>query len=254
MGVLAAIATLVVAVQVPAGAADDPKAPGALTALEILERCDSFHFFYQDVHMQVTSILKDADGNVTKMAFDVREKGIKRLVQFHEPPDVAGMAVLVKDEDTIYVYEPEFNKVRRIASHAKKQTMLGSDYTFDDMATKKLAPHYEPSLVSEDEHDAVLWLEQKPGKDKAWPTIRLYIDKDEHFLARKIQYFDEAGKKRKTELRKKLKHNDGHWVPTVVSLTDHVKKHSTTNIVKKAKYDQGLPDTIFSKRYLIREE
>jgi outer membrane lipoprotein-sorting protein len=231
-----------------------PKEPGALSAAQILERCDEFHFFYADSHMLVRSVLENEDGAVDELDTEVWEKGDKRLVMFHAPPEVAGMAVLVKDADTIYVYEPEFNKVRRIASHAKKQSMLGSDYSFDEMATKKLSVDYEPRVLTEDEHSVVLELQAREGTDKAWPTLKLFIDKDNQWMAEKIQYLDADGNKIKTETRKKLKKIGGKTYPSVLVMTDHVKHHCTTNIVKKATYDAGLPDDMFTKRFLIRED
>ncbi len=235
-------------------AAGDDTAPGSLTAAGILERCDAFHYFYGDSHMTVTSILEDKEGKKTEMGMEMWEKGEKRLMQFLSPPDVAGMAVLVKDEDTIYVYDPEFNKVRRIATHAKKQTMLGSDYSFDEMATKALHPSYDATIESEDSGKAVLLLVQKQGEAKAWPSLRVHVDKKKHWMASTIEYLDAAGKKKKVEERGTLKSFSGHLIPTVIKMTTIAKKHSTTNVVKTAEHDKGLPDEMFTKRFLIREE
>jgi outer membrane lipoprotein-sorting protein len=248
------IALALVLAPVSVGLAGSDMAPGSLTADQILERCDEFHHGYSDSQITVRTVIKDKDGNKTLLLSEMFEKGQKRLMIFSEPPDIAGMAVLAKDPDTIYVYEPEFNKVRRIAAHAKKQTMFGMDYTMDESGIRHLAVHYKPSIESEDEKQAVLVLKQKPGKDKAWPKLKLTIQKDSHWEAVKIQYFDDKGKKRKTETRKGLKKLGGRLVTSVMIMKSHVKKHSTTLIMKKAKYNQGLTDKMFSKRYLIREE
>jgi outer membrane lipoprotein-sorting protein len=250
-----AVALLAAPAAVPASQPEaGPTEPGELDAEEILARCDDFHFFYEDAHMQVRSVLKDEHGDVEAMDTEVWEKGRKRLVTFHSPPEVAGMAVLVKDPDTIYVYEPEFNKVRRIASHAKKQSMLGSDYSFDEMATKRLGLSYTPTIVSEDAHSAVLRLEVEPGHDRAWPRLEVHVDKDRHFMAEKIHYYDEDGEKAKTETRRKLETSGGWTYPTVLTMTDHSRKHSTTNIVEEIAHDIGLEDKLFTKRHLIRED
>jgi hypothetical protein len=37
-------------------------------------------------------------------------------------------------------------------------------------------------------------------------------------------------------------------------MTSHAKKHSTTVIIKSIDLDTGLPDKMFTKRYLVREE
>ncbi len=250
----AIIALVLLLAPVSVGLAGDDLAPGSLTADEILERCDEFHHGYNDSQVTVRTIIKDKDGNKTMLLHEMWEKGQRRLMIFSEPPDIAGMAVLAKDPDTIYVYEPEFNKVRRIASHAKKQTMFGMDYTMDESGIRHLAVHYVPTIESEDEMQAVLVLKQKKGEDKAWPKLKLTVQKDSHWEAVKIQYLDDKGKKRKTETRMKLKMLGGRLATAVMVMKNHDKKHSTTLIMKKAKYNQGLPDEMFSKRYLIREE
>ncbi len=235
-------------------ASGDGKKPGALTAEEILKKCDKFHFDYSDVHMKLNTLVKDKDGKATDLEYEMWEKGEKRLIMFSEPADVSGMAVLVKDPNTIYVYEPEFNKVRRVAAHAKKQTMFGMDYSLDEMATKDLHLYYTPKILEEEEKQAVLWLEQKEGQDKAWPKLKVFVSKDEYWAAVKIEYCDENGKKKKTEVREKLKDYGGRKVHSVMTMTDHAKKHSTTLMPQAAEYDTGLPDEMFTKRYLIREE
>jgi outer membrane lipoprotein-sorting protein len=229
-------------------------APGSLSALEILEKCDDFHFGYEDSYYKILTVIKDKDGNKSELKNEMWEKDEMRLLIFSEPPDVAGMAILVKDPDTIYIYEPEFNKVRRVAAHAKKQTMLGMDYTLDESGQKHLHKQYDPKLLSEDSSEAVLLLEQKAGLDKAWPKLKVTVDKETHWYARKIEYLDKKGKKRKTEVRKNVKKLGGRWVAALMVMKDHGKKHSTALILKAAKFNKGLPDKMFTKRYLVREE
>jgi len=236
-----------------AGGADGTE-PGTMSAFEILVESDAFHYDYSDCHMKLETVLKDKDGNKSGIRYEMWEKGVKRLVVMQEPADIAGMAVLAKDKDTIYVYEPEFNKVRRVASHAKKQTMFGMDYSTDEMATHELHEDYDPSLVEEDASMAKLKLVQKTGLDKAWPELTVTIDKTNHFAATKIEYRDEKGEKHKTEKRKKFKKMGGKWIAGVMVMTDHDKKHSTAIIPTFAEFDIGLEDKMFTKRFLVREE
>jgi outer membrane lipoprotein-sorting protein len=217
------IALVLLLAPVSVGLAGGDKAPGSLTAAEMLERCDEFHHGHQDSNYIIRTVIKDKDGNKTMLLHEMWEKGQKRLMVFSEPPDIAGMAILAKDPDTIYVYEPEFNKVRRIAAHAKKQSMFGMDYSMDE-------------------------------SDRAWPKLEVTVQKDSHWEAVKIQYFDDKGKKKKTETRKNLKKMGGRYVTALMVMKSHDKKHSTTLIMKKAKFNKGLADKMFSKRYLIREE
>lgn len=256
IGVAVALATILVvpaSVGMLADAADD-KAPGSLTALEILKKSDDFHYGYKDAHRTIKVISKAKDGEKKEMLWEMWEKGVKRLIMFNDPPEVKGMALLVKDENTIYVYEPDLNKVRKIANHAKKQTMFGMDYSTDEMATFDLHKFYDPKIVEEDSDRAVLELEQKPGQDKAWPKLKMTIDKANHWAAIKIEYLNDKGKKKKTEVRKGIKKKGGRWITEVMVMTDHAKKHSTTLVQAECEYNKGLDDKMFTKRFLIREE
>jgi len=232
----------------------DDKAPGSLSALQILKKCDDFHHGYEDSYMKLLTVIKDKDGNKTELGSEMWEKGEKRLMVFSDPPDISGMAVLTKDIDTIYVYEPEFNKVRRVAAHAKKQTMFGMDYTMDESAQMHLHKQYDVKMLSEDATEAVLLLEQKSGLDKAWPKLKVFVDKENHWISKKIEYLDKKGKKHKTEVRKGVKKMGGRTVTSIMAMKDHGKKHSTTIIMKAAKFNKGLSDKMFTKRYLVREE
>lgn len=253
--VLAAVGMLALpaSLSVVAGAADD-KAPGSLTAQEILTRSDDFHYGYNDSHRKLKIVVKDKEGDKKILNWEMWEKGTKRLIVFQDPPELKGMALLAKDMNTIYVYEPDLNKVRKIANHAKKQTMFGMDYSTDEMATFDLHKSYDAKLVQEDSKKAVLKLTQKPGQDKAWPKLKLTIDKVNHWAAVKIEYQNETGKKKKTEIRKGFKKKGGRWITAIMTMTDHAKKHSTTLIQAQCEYDKGLSDKMFTKRYLIREE
>ena len=102
--------------------------------------------------------------------------------------------------------------------------------------------------------EAVLLLEQKSGLDKAWPKLKVFVDKENHWISKKIEYLDKKDKKHKTEVRKGVKKMGGRTVTSVMAMKDHGKKHSTTIIMKAATFNKGLSDKMFTKRYLVREE
>jgi len=225
---------------------------GALDAGEILAKCDAFHY-PNKMHYKLDVTLEDKDGTKTFMKQEMWQKGVKRLVKFTEPADIAGFSILSKDALTIYVYEPSLKKVRRIASHAKKQSMLGLDFTIDESSTMSLAADYNAALVEETEDSYLLSLSQKEGMDKAWPVLKVHVDKAK-FYARTIEYCDAQGAVRKTETRSNLKTFDGRLVTATMKMADHKKKHATTLEVTGAEFTVKIDDELFTKRNLIREE
>ena len=225
-----------------------------LTAAQILEKCDDFHFFAKDMEIHIDVTVTDKDGKKDYHKLIMFQKGKdKRLLRWTEPADLADFAVLNKDADTMYVYEPSLGKVRRIASHAKKQTMLGYDYTLDESSVFRLATEYDPELESEDGKQYNLKLKQKSGKDLAWPVLNLYVNK-KYFNTDKIEYRDKDGKKHKTETRTGVKKWDGHNYCSMSVMKDHGKNHSTTYKYTDVRFNRGLDDELFTKRALVRDE
>ncbi|MFH1434403.1 MAG: outer membrane lipoprotein-sorting protein [Pseudomonadota bacterium] len=244
---------LIVAAAFALGPVDAGQA-GKLSASQILAKCDDFHFGQKDAVYKIDVTLIDKNGKKTYMKLENYQKGNSlRLIRFVEPKDLDGFAVLNKDENTMYVYEPSLGKVRRIASHAKKQSMLGQDFTLDEASIFRYESVYDPVLVDEDDKTWHLELKQKQGKDRAWPIVHFYVDKKK-FHASMIEFCDAAGKTIKTEKRSNLKKFDGLWVTARMKMTDHGKQHSTIYDIVDARFDQDLPADLFTKRSLIREE
>lgn len=225
-----------------------------LSVKQILAKCDDFHFGMKDAVYYIDVTLIDKNGKKTYMKLENYQKGnSKRLIRFVEPKDLDGFAVLNKDANTMYVYEPSLGKVRRIASHAKKQSMLGQDFTLDEASIFRYESIYDPKLIDEDDKAWHLELKQKQGEDRAWPIVHFYVNKKK-FHAQKIEFCNASGKTIKTEKRSNLKKFDGRWVTAKMKMTDHGKQHSTTYDIVDAKFDQDFPADMFTKRNLIRDE
>ena len=224
---------------------------GELTAADILKQADDFAY-QKNMNFKIDVTVEDKDGQKVYMKLEMFQKGIKRLLKFSEPADIAGFAILTKDPETIYVYEPSLNKVRRVASSGKKQSMLGLDFTIDEASTSSLAADYDPQLVEEKDGAYVLKLVQKAGLDKAWPVLKIVVSKAT-YQSTKIDYCDAKEKVHKTETRLNIVSKSGRKISGTMKMYDHNKKHSTTFEVTDASFET-LDDELFSKRSLVREE
>lgn len=226
----------------------------------ILEATDSIHFGYRT--MEVESELSVHEGGEAPgtpgrlIRIHMWQDGPKRLIRMTYPPEVKGMGIFVKDSETMYVYVPEFDKVRLAASHARRQTFLGSDFNYDDMAMSALAPNYDASLQSETADEVTLLLKAKAGVAQAYPKLILTIDKKTLQLKRQ-QYFDESDRHVRTQERSEMKTFDHpeYGVQTVIKMIDHTNHdHSTTMTMSSFKADHEIPAKLFSKRTLVRGE
>lgn len=190
-------------------------------------------------------------GSTTKsIEFEVWQKGPKqRLVRFLAPGEVKGMSVLSKGSK-MYVYSPQTDNVRRVASHALRQTLLGSNLTYSDMSSLDFSAQYDATFAEEAGAHQWLELRARPDAEAAWERLRVRVDTKTQMLDT-IEYFDGA-KRVRTQTRTRWEKLDG--VPTyrLVTLTDEDGGLKTTLDMKSQEVGSDIPDSAFKKKNLVR--
>ena len=190
-----------------------------------------------------------------EFAFTTYQKApAKRLVRFNSPGDVKGMGVLVENPETMYVFLPGFQKIRRVGTHVKSQTFMGSDFGYEDMSQSTYSPTYDATLVGLDAKTWQLELTLKPKMETEFPRLNMWIDKTSYQPV-KIEYCDASGKKLKTQERTGYTLDPGgaHYYPARIVVVDHRRNgHSSEIVFTGSKLNQGLKDDLFTQRSLIR--
>jgi outer membrane lipoprotein-sorting protein len=230
--------------------AADPTGP------EILQKVDKAMNAFKDLHFQNKLLIVQPNGAPREYAFETFQKGIdKRLVRFTSPGDVKGMGVLIENADTMYVYLPGFQKVRRMGTHIRNQTFMGSDFAFDDMSQITFSGTFDSKLTGSEGNAFVLELNAKPAfaGNMDFPKIKMWVDKT-LFQITKMDFADASGKVMKTQERIDYKKYDGeHYSPTKIVVTDHRRNdHKSEMQFIDCKFDVGLADDVFSVRSLVR--
>jgi outer membrane lipoprotein-sorting protein len=224
------------------------------TGAEVLGKVDAALNAFKDGTFESKLLVKQPDGKAREYQFITYQKNPdKRLVRFLAPGDVKGMGFLVESRETMYAFLPGFQKIRRLGTHVKNQTFMGSDVGFDDMSQTSFGNTYEAKGLTADGDKWVIDLAQKSGMDLEYPRMKLTVAK-EQFWVLKIEYLDGSGKKLKTQERLDYK-QDGpsHWQPMKIVFTDHRRNHHQSEIVFSAtKTDTGLSDDLFTQRTLMR--
>lgn len=237
-------------------AADDPKlaellktGPDALL-IEADQRLTNWKD--QEMKVRLTAVGGSDNGRVVQMLMNTKGDSLRNM-RFEEPADSRGMGVVIKGADEIYVRLPGSTNVRRVASHARKQTLQGTDVAFDDSSLIRLSPQFAAALGTQTEKYVELKLTRKAGASVSYPTLTVRIDKAD-LVVDHIEYFDDAGKKLKTEVRTELMHpSPGHRVHKIVTVTSHEREHATRIEVLTERINTGVSDDAFSKRWLMRE-
>lgn len=225
-----------------------------LSGEQILEKSDAVVNASQDMVYAMEMKLIDKEGNEKIREAKMMQKGTdKRMFKFLTPADVKGVGVLTLEDDIIYLYMPAFHKIRRIASHVKNDTFMGTDFTYDDMSTMDYHADYDVKDILDEKDEWVLILVPKKEKaeEKDYSQLKMWVRKIDYYQM-KIEYYDRSGKLRKVMDKKNIEKIGKYIVAKEMKMKDLKKDHSTIMSMKDIKFDNGLTDKDFSKRKLKR--
>jgi outer membrane lipoprotein-sorting protein len=174
-----------------------------------------------------------------------------RLSVFTSPADVKGVAFLARSDDEMYVYMPEFGKIRRIASHVKKENFMGTDFSYSDMGSSDWAKTYDARVTKREAKNVLLELVPRKVDEVDYGKLTMLVDTST-YMALRIQYFDKKGTLWKEMTQTQIKKISSYWVAGAITMRDLKKNHSTTIEQKDISFDRGLKDDDFSTRALKR--
>lgn len=237
----------------PAHAADDPSLAGLLKAgpEALLKEADKRLSNWEDQTLEVSMHAKGPNDD-KRMKMKVITRGEdRRALRFVEPADIRGMGVVIKGTDELYVRLPGSSKVRRVAAHARKQGLQGSDWGMEDQSLIRLSSYFTPTVKSKTATHIELELTRKAGVEISYPKLEVTIERAS-ITVNLIRYFDTDGKALKEEVRTELKTTGDirSYMKIKVSQLQH--EHSTEIEVLSEKNNTGVKKKMFGKRWLVR--
>ncbi len=247
------LTAVLIALALPAAAQNklDINALKAQGAPALLEALDKKHNDYPTQKWEFKMTLKPVSGGTREFKFSVWQKNRKnRLVRFSDPGEVKGMSVLIVNANEMYVFTPQTDNVRRVAASARRQSFMGSDLGFDDMAQIDLGKDYDAAITTDDAKSLWLELKRKAGSDAGWEKMRLEVDKGLGLITT-LEYW-ESGKPKKKQSRKNVKWDGGAPTFGEITIEDLGTKHRTVLETLTQKIGEAIPDSVFSKRSLVR--
>ena len=224
------------------------------TGGDVLGKVDAAMNNFTDGEFESKLFIREPNGSAREIDFTTFQKvPDKRLVRFSAPGDLKGMGVLIENKDVMYVFLPGFQKVRRVGTHVKAQTFMGSDFSYEDMSLSRYSPTYDAKLIKEDANSWELELNVKPGQEIEYPRVHMWVEKKSQ-QPTKIDFSDGSGKVLKTSEYVDYHIDDAsHWGPAKVVVTDHRRNdHKSEIVFTHVKLNQGLKDDFFTQRTLIR--
>ena len=147
------------------------------------------------------------------------------FTEYLSPPREAGTKML-KDGDKLWTYSPQTDRVIQISGHMLRQSVMGSDMSYNDMMEDRpLMDLYEATLESSVEingRDHWIVLLTAKAKGLSYPMRRAWIDK-EYLLPMKEELYAKSGKLLKTSTMDGIKKVQGRWFPSRFIFKDELK-------------------------------
>ena len=176
------------------------------------------------------------------------------FTEYLSPPREAGTKML-KLDDKLWTYSPQTDRVIQISGHMLRQSVMGSDMSYNDMMEDRPVQEVYKATISGSEHlgNRDYWIITMEAKAKGlpYPKRKSWIDK-EYFLPVKEELYAKSGKLLKTSKLSDIKKIQGRWFPGKFKYKDELKRNSkgTEWIIDNIEFDTKIPPSRFSKALL----
>jgi outer membrane lipoprotein-sorting protein len=228
-----------------------------LTADQIMDKSDNRPV---PVDMKSETVMKliDKRGKERNRSLKTYRYGDdKQIMWFLSPADVKGSSFLRISyddrDDDMWLYLPAFGKVRRIASHAKKGSFMGTDFTFEDIGDRKLSDYSYTLIKEESVGDKECWVIESIPNEKVvtdYAKILTWIWKDD-FAPVKEEFYDKKGNLKKIK-HVELQKTGKYWVASKMTMENIKSKHKTVILIENIEVDTGIDEKMFDTSYLKR--
>lgn len=207
--------------------------------------------------------LKNAAGQTSERkirtrTLEVQGDGDKSLNIFDHPRDVKGTAFLSFSHsvgaDDQWLYLPALKRVKRIASRNKSGPFMGSEFSYEDLASFEIEKYTYKFLRQEACAGGECFVvEQYPVDKHSGYTRQVNWFDTTEYRSWKVEYYDRKNSLVKTLTVQDYKqYLDRYWRATTMMMVNHQSKKETTLSWSDYQFKTGLTDDDFNKNTLKR--
>lgn len=177
----------------------------------------------------------------------------KSFTEYLSPASEAGTKML-KLEGQLWIYTPSADRTIQISGHLLRQSVMGSDLSYEDMMDdRKLSDVYTVTISGRDtlqKRDVIILELVAKVSDIAYYRQKMWVDA-ERFVPLRQEMYAKSGQLLKRAELSDVKRLQERWYPSKVVYKDMLKDGKGTEFVTTSiKFDQQIPDHIFSKASL----
>jgi len=231
-----------------------PLVPQPLSAAQILKKIDDNRVTDNKIIVSEMIIHGRRESRSVKSKSWI--EGVTRsFTEYLEPARDKGTKML-KLANELWTYTPSTDRTIKISGNLLRQSVMGSDLSYEDMMEDPLLSHlYEAKMAGEDTSgNRPCWILQLSAKkeDVAYYTRTVWVDR-ERFVILKEDMYARSGKLLKTLDVKSVRWIEERWVQDKIVYRDVMKTGDGTEFnIESIEFNAAIPDYVFSKASLRR--
>ena len=161
---------------------------------------------------------------------------------------------MLKLEDELWILSPNSDRTIKISGHMLRQSLMGSDLSYEDMMDNaELLEDYDARVIGSeviDERDCWIVELQAKTAEINYQTRKIWVDKI-RYIPLKEELYAKSGKLLKKLELSEIRKIGNRWYPQKMVFKDMLKKGAGTEfIIDKIEFDTEIPEHIFTKASL----
>ena len=228
--------------------------PQPLSAAQILKKIDDNRVTDSKIIISEMIIHGRRESRTVKSKSWI--EGVTRsFTEYLEPARDKGTKML-KLADELWTYTPSTDRTIKISGNLLRQSVMGSDLSYEDMMEDPLLSHlYEAKVAREEDfQNRPCWVLELSAKkeDVAYFSRTVWVDR-ERFVILKEEMYARSGKLLKSLEVKSVRRIEERWVQDKVVYRDVMKSGDGTEFnIESIEFNATIPDYVFSKASLRR--
>jgi outer membrane lipoprotein-sorting protein len=206
-------------------------------------------------------VITAKDGSMSERVIDQYSKdgpnGARTVIVFQRPANVAGTRFLTMDNASggqdLWIFLPSLGRVRRVAASESGGSFMGTDFSYDDISTvdREISLDTHTLLREEALNGKSCYVIQSVPKDNSYQYSKTitWIDKAS-FLIYKSEMYNRRGEMIKVMEMSGFSDVQGRLTPMQTKISTVGAGTSTTIFMEIIKYDDPIPEGVFTTAYL----
>ena len=163
---------------------------------------------------------------------------------------------MLKLDDKLWMYSPSTDRIIQISGHMLRQSVMGSDLSYEDMMEDlRLSEIYDATITgTETVEERSCWILDLVARkdDVAYHSRRMWVDQERYVPLKEELYAKSGTLLKKTDLKNFSKINE-RWYPMLLVYKDVLKTGDGTEfIIDAIEFNSPIPEHLFSKAALRR--